>query len=204
MKNRILKCILCLAASITLAHSQLVIPSDGSDGPLILPSSPTNAVIDLSQAASGVWNANNAGNRGRGIYDSDKWAVVFKYSSVRIPAGVTVTFKNHPTRAPVVWLVQGDVEIDGMVSLDGGIQRDAVSGLIPSEPGPGGFRGGASGPQGGGHGMGPGGSDIYDKPTTHSSSYGNPQILPLIGGSGGTSFKMMGGRDLQALVVVRF
>jgi hypothetical protein len=33
-----------------------------------------------------------------GADGSDQWAVVFKYSSVDIPAGVNVTFKNHPRR----------------------------------------------------------------------------------------------------------
>jgi hypothetical protein len=31
------------------------------------------------------------------------------HASVNIPAGVTVTFKNHASHAPVVWLVQGGV-----------------------------------------------------------------------------------------------
>ena len=33
---------------------------------------------------------------GRGIYDPEKWAVVFKYTTVSIPLNVTVNFANHP------------------------------------------------------------------------------------------------------------
>ena len=108
-----------LAACLPPAHAQLVIPSDGSDGAFNPGLSPTNVVIDLSQAVTGNWNANNSANAGKGIYDASKWAIVFKYSSVNIPAGVTVSFKNHPTHAPVVWLVQGDVTVNGNVSLNG-------------------------------------------------------------------------------------
>ena len=106
-----------------MTHANINIPSDGSDGNLIVTA---NTVIDLSEAVSGTWDANNTANAGKGIYDPAKWAVVFKYRSVSVAAGATVTFKNHATRAPVVWLVQGDVTINGTVSLDrqGGFPPD--------------------------------------------------------------------------------
>jgi hypothetical protein len=175
-----------LAACFQPAQAQLVIPSDGSDGAFEPGLSPTNVVIDLSQAVPGMWSANNSANAGRGIYDSNKWAVVFKYSSVNIPAGVTVSFKNHPTHAPVVWLVQGDVTVNGNVNLNGADGAPAgVLALTPTEPGPGGFRGGASGPQGSGAGMGPGGAPSQVLAGGYITQYGNPGVLPLIGGSGG-------------------
>jgi hypothetical protein len=157
--------------------------ADGSDGDLIITA---NTNIDLSRAVTGVWSNNNSLNMGRGIYDSNKWAVVFKYSNVVIAAGATVTFSNHPSRAPVVWLVSGNVTNDGWVKLDGrGADGDLVN--LP-EPGPGGFRGGAR-PQsalGTGSGFGPGGGYIQDHGSYATyKPYGNPQILPLIGGSGG-------------------
>src|ERR1051325_5230274 len=97
----------CIAL-LQQANAARVIPSDGSDEAF----TPTdNVVVDLSQAVTGTWDANNHENAGKGIYDPAKWAVVFKYSSVNIPAGKTVTFKNHPSRAPVVWLVTGDVTV---------------------------------------------------------------------------------------------
>lgn len=163
----------------------LTIPSDGSDGNF----NPTVDIeVDLSQAVTGSWDQDNSANIGMGVYDPEKWAVVFKYSSVNIPAGVTVTFKNHTTRAPVVWLVQGSVNIEGVVSLDGKNSRSGVDGLMLAEPGPGGFRGGAFGPAGFGAGLGIGGVIAQFNSganATHASSYGNPAILPLIGGSGG-------------------
>jgi len=156
----------------------LTIPSDGSDGAF----NPTSdVVVDLSLAATGAWNSDNSANVGRGVYDPSKWAVVFKYSSVTIPSGVTVRFVNHPTYAPVVWLVSGNVDINGTVSIAGQDSApDVIGRLTPPEPGPGGFRGGPAGPGGLGAGYGPGSGDSGNYGTT----YGNPQIIPLIGGSG--------------------
>ena len=185
-----------LAACLWPAHAQLVIPSDGSDGALTPGLSPTNVVIDLSQAVPGVWNADNSANAGKGICDSNKWAVVFKYSSVSIPAGVMVSFINHPTHAPVVWLVQGNVTINGSVNLNGAAGTTGVQALTPAVPGPGGFRGAAYGPQGVGSGLGPGGGSPgsgYGGVGNYSTSYGNPSVLPLIGGSGGGATSYQGG-----------
>ena len=160
------------------AHAQLTIPSDGSDGAF---APVANVEIDLGLATTALWNAPGSGN---GVYDAEKWAVVFKYSSVNIPAGVKVTFKNHPTYAPVVWLVQGNVTIAGELNLDGKVSNPTTVGrLTPPEPGPGGFRGGASGASGKGSGYGPGASNHG----RFAAAYGNPQIIPLIGGSGASS-----------------
>src|SRR5262245_36874221 len=106
-----LSLIAILFTSIHQANAALVIPSNGSDGDL----SPTgDLVIDLSEAATADWNVSSP-KPTKGVYDTNKWAVVFKYSSVDIPAGKTVSFKNHPSHAPVVWLVSGDVRIAGTV-----------------------------------------------------------------------------------------
>lgn len=186
----------------------LNIPSDGSDGNLVITN---DTVIDLSQAVTASWDANNSANAGKGVYDSNKWAVVFKYSSVTVASGATLTFKNHDSRAPVVWLVTGDVQIDGTVSLDG---QNGYSYLFLTEPGPGGFRGGAAGQNslGPGSGFGPGGGTTQGNAGTGSGSYGtlesyevggdrrktygNSSLLPLIGGSGGAGANWNGG--LQA------
>ena len=202
MRNLLLICLLAMWAGGQAAQAAINIPSDGSDGPLIITS---NTVIDLSQAITGNWNDPvNGVNVGKGIYDASKWAVVFKYSSVSIQGGAIVTFINHPSHAPVVWLVSNDVQIDGIVSLNG---QDSVPTPGLAEPGPGGFRGGM------GHfafgaftaaGFGPGGGrgrDYYYRgeggrygtiggfdPASGTSSappYGNPSLIPLIGGSGG-------------------
>lgn len=173
--------------------------ANGSDNALNLSA---NTVIDLGQAVLGNWDDNNAANAGKGIYDSNKWAVVFKYSSVTIGPNAVVTFKNHPSRAPVVWLVSGDVVINGRLDLSGQAQ---VNVPLNAEPGPGGFRGGSgfvSIPASGGSGFGIGGGAVQVNRGDNSSLptgatygtlggngtplYGNPSLLPLIGGSGGS------------------
>lgn len=171
----------------------LTIPSDGSDGELYVAS---NTTIDLSQAVTAAWDSDNSANAGKGIYDAAKWAVVFKYTSVTVEAGATVTFTNHPSRAPVVWLVSGNVTIAGTVRLNG---ANAVASPGLAEPGPGGFRGGTSyftpGVAGSaGFGPGGGGTGTQGYGGSHSSLggggapgpvYGNPSLIPLLGGSGG-------------------
>ncbi len=194
MRNLIVTSLAAVALGSLVASAALNVPSDGSDGVLNITA---NTEIDLSQAVTGTWSDDNSANAGKGIYDPLKWAVVFKYSSVTIAAGATVTFKNHPSRAPVVWLVSGDATINGTVSLDG--QGFVVSPAL-AEPGPGGFRGGqgyfAFGATAGA-GFGPGGGKIpawyalgaggsYGSPGEYGpATYGNPSLIPLVGGSGG-------------------
>jgi hypothetical protein len=165
----------CVVAFTSSVFAQLAIPSDGSDGALVISS---NTVIDLSQAVTGNWTNNNSTNAGKGIYDPGKWAVVFKYSSVNISGSGSVTFINHPTHAPVVWLVSGNVTNNGDISLDG--QTISVDFTDTAEPGPGGFRGGTRGMLG----FGPGGGFGTGYYANGTYSYGNQQIVPLIGGSG--------------------
>ena len=166
-----------------LLRAQLVIPeADGSDGTF----SPTeNVTVDLSLANTAGWDTPST-TPGNGVYDSDKWAVVFKYSSVDIPANVTVTFSNHPSRAPVVWLVNGTVNVAGTIDVSGKTSG-ANNELKTSEPGPGGFRGGLFrfNPSFQGPGFGPGGQNRSGLVGRYLTEYGNSQILPLIGGSGG-------------------
>lgn len=202
MKPRFATCLAVLGLAATLAAwgADLTIPSDGSDEDF----APTaDTVVDLSKAADGRWDASNTANRGNGIYDKDKWAVVFKYRSVNIPAGVRVTFKNHRTVAPVVWLVQGEVVINGVINLSGGDGLGGDSGLDYATPGPGGFRGGVAGAPGTGPGNGPGGGYAYgDYADVAGAVYGNTQIMPLIGGSGvGGAGNMAGGAGGGAILI---
>ncbi|MDP0492495.1 MAG: hypothetical protein Q7Q71_15725 [Verrucomicrobiota bacterium JB023] len=162
--------------------------ADGSSGVLNITEDTT---IDLSLAATGQWDAANSAS---GIYDAEKWAVVFNYSTVTIAEGATLTFTNHPSKAPVVWLVNGDVTIDGTVALDG---QDHQLAPLVAEGGPGGFRGAAgsfSGTPRASAGFGPGGgfrqgdagtSGSYGTAVSNSPTYGNPSLIPLLGGSGG-------------------
>ena len=182
------KSTVCAALFVLVAagssYAQLNIPSDGSDGALNIT---TNTVIDLTQAVTGNWT--NAGT-GTGVYDPAQWAVVFKYSSVNIASGATVTFNNHYANPPVIWLVESNVTVNGTLSLSGSAGTEIIpSAFVPSSPGPGGFRGGPwQNNVGGGDGLGPDGGGINGgSPNVsggYSGSYGNAQILPLIGGSG--------------------
>lgn len=170
--------------------------ADGSDG-VFAPSE--SVVIDLSLAPTASWDSPSSGY---GVYDPDKWAVVFKYTSVDIPAGVTVSFLNHDSRAPVVWLVGGDVTIDGALTLNG---NDYVATAAAyAEPGPGGYAGGlgyqnTTSPSSGGQGMAGGsqgavgGSHATAGQNNTYPLYGNPRVLPLVGGSGG-------GGDVNAVI----
>jgi len=180
----------CFCAAVTQAV--IVVPgADGSDGALVVTNSIT---IDLGLAITGVWDDDNSANAGNGIYDSNQWAVVFKYSNVIISSNCTVTFQNHPSRATVVWLVSGNVTIDGTLNLDGQSYQSAPN---LAEPGPGGFRGGMArytgsvdpssgfGPGGGTYSQHGYGASHATAVTSSPEPYGNASLIPLIGGSGG-------------------
>jgi len=185
--------------------------ADGTDGALSVSS---NTVIDLSQAVEGLWSDDNTAAAGDGIYDSNKWAVVFKYSSVTIDSGATLSFANHHGCPPVVWLVDGDVTINGVLNLNGENWTTAPS---VAEPGPGGFRGGMGDyavSVGASAGFGPGGGYTgvinYGRGASHAHSvtsspdpYGNPALVPLLGGSGGggTSAARGGGAGGGAILI---
>lgn len=189
---------------VTLSgFAQLNNGSDGSDGDF----NPTsNILIDLSLAPTGVWTAPGNGN---GIYDPEKWAIVFKFRSLNIPANVTVSFRNHPSRAPVIWLVQEDAIIAGQINIHG----EDASNQGFSEPGPGGFRGGRP-PFGAGitspsAGLGPGGGHFNEHfgaygvlTPPNNRTYGNEGVFPLIGGSGGAgSVQSAGGGGGGAILI---
>jgi hypothetical protein len=207
-----------LLFSSFLASGDIAIPSDGSDEDF----TPTESIeIDLGEAADAAWNIPSP-VPGKGVYDAEQWAVVFKYASVNIPAGVKVTFKNHPSKAPVVWLVDGPVVIVGEVNLDG--ELGGFSSMDRTEPargGPGGFRGGL-GKLGEtlheGDGLGPGRLEDNDRSTSGAYSrgvgdqnmqgrgyiYGNSSIVPLLGGSGGSGSEFgtaSGGGGAGAILV---
>lgn len=192
----------CLVAAVSASGALNIPEADGSDGAF---NPVANEEVDLSAAPAAAWDGENE-NPGKGVYDPSKWAVVFRYSEVNIPAGVTITFKNRDGRPPVVWLVSGNVSIAGTVNLNG---RNGDSDLArEAEPGPGGFRGGRGTPvggPGGGAGYGPGGASYFwgfnvgaggsygslgdfHLPSSPQPGpiYGHPSIVPLIGGSGGS------------------
>jgi len=66
---------------------------------------------------------------------------VFNFTTVNIPAGVTVTFLKNAQNTPVTVLATGDVTVAGTISMNGGNGNY----LIPGPGGPGGFDGGQGG-----------------------------------------------------------
>lgn len=156
--------------------------SDGDFHPM------ANTTVDLTAARTGPWETTAPLTPGTGVYDAEQWVVVFRYSSVTIDPNVTVTFKNHLPNAPVIWLVTGDITINGTIRLNGAIGAGAGSGpALTSEPGPGGFAGGRGSrcTVAGSAGKGPGGGSYPPTGGRYATAYGNAGVFPLIGGSGG-------------------
>lgn len=204
-----------LAADITVPGA------DGSDGKLSVDN--TTLEIDLSKAKDGNWDAAggdiDGDGLGDGVYDAQKWAVIFKYESVELKRNAVVRFKPHPSNAPIVWLVTGDVTIrdNGWIDLYG--QNWTGRGIAAG--GPGGFRGAtawlANDVGEGGGGFGPGGghydtqrsarSGVYATKDNYGDGtlYGNDRILPLIGGSGGAAtrgnYSWSGGGGAGAILI---
>jgi hypothetical protein len=139
---------------------------------------------------------------------------VFNFTTVNIPAGVTVQFTRNATNTPVTMLATADVTIAGTIDVSGANGGAYVTGTATQNNGgpggPGGFDGGAGangvvstaggsglGPGGGGGGPGPslsyggGGGFLTAGGGTGvgagagGPAYGTPNLLPLIGGSGG-------------------
>jgi len=233
MKSKIW-CWVGMLAFVPAVWGQLEVGSDGSDG-VFNPGA--TIVVDLSQAAvlcncDGI-DQNGDSNfiddpcrwdcpspvAGKGVYDADKWAVVYKYQSVNIASGRTVTFTNHPSNAPVVWLVQDNVTIGGSVNLWG--ERAGSASASPTVPGPGGFPGGRatlSSASLGSGGRGPGAAPYLQAPsasaagsyatqggncvgTLRGALYGNEYIVPLIGGSGASACNGRGGAGAGAILI---
>ena len=122
------------------------------------------------------------------------------YTTVNIPAGVTVTFIKNAANTPVYMLAQGNVTINGTISVNG-----TGGSAVPGQGGPGGFNGGygSTVTDPGGRGLGPGGGYPSSPSCNYGGggggfgtagtsscgagggTYGTAQLFPLIGGSGG-------------------
>ncbi len=173
MKNLFGFCAALLLALPTSSNAQVNSGSNGSDGAL----NPTaNLVIDMADHPDGI----------------------YQYTSVNIPAGVTVSFIPNAGNKPVVWLIQGDCVINGVIE----VSAQSGSGGVGGTGGPGGYRGGNAGSSSSEAGYGPGGGSGYNTTswpgmsgagsygsqgggTTPGNTYGNKFLLPLFGGSGG-------------------
>ena len=174
--------------------------SDGSDGALTF------------GAGAGViiWDPATAGPGGTPLdADGDN---IFHFTTITIPVGTTVKLiaSNFGGEGrPVTWLASGDVVIEGVIDLDGAQGHLDTGPNLPSEPGAGGWSGGAvvsgvrqpgSGPGGGvfqPQNAGGGGTHrtqgYRDAFAPARAPYGNRYILPLLGGSGGGAGTLIGG-----------
>ncbi len=123
---------------------------------------------------------------------------VLNYTTINIPSGVTVTFTPNTTNTPVYMLASGNVTIAGTISVAGA--APVTSSYLPGIGGPGGFNGGYANSvvlgTTAGNGMGPGGgtnTNVHANYATTGSTtlpapYGNVNIVPFIGGSGGAGY----------------
>jgi len=137
---------------------------------------------------------------------------ILNYTTVNIPSGVTVTFRKNAANMPAYILATGNVTIAGTISVNGtngiGVTPGAGAfgafdggyggsqyrgtggkGIGPGGGNPGSFYGTINiGFAGGGGGFGSAGGTNTANTTycgTGGPSYGNVQIIPMIGGSGG-------------------
>jgi hypothetical protein len=162
--------------------------STGADGPFNPTCTPAPCTVTVQLPPSGIFN----------------------YTTVNIPASVTVKFARNQANTPVTILTTGDVTIGGLIDVSGGI----ANGFTPGKGGPGGFDGGIGGTPAhikGTAGLGPGGGPGGDPALgagvscagcgggagfatagngpggagTGGVPYGVPTVFPLIGGSGG-------------------
>lgn len=120
---------------------------------------------------------------------------IFNFTSVNIPAGVTVRFERNALNTPVRMLVAEDALIDGIIDVRGGASADigsAGDGIVaddglPGLGGAGGFDGGRGGEAGGsgfegGQGVGPGGGFPSE---FQNDSHNETGIVGCAGGGGG-------------------
>jgi len=153
--------------------------SSGSDG--------TDGAYNPSGAAGTVIIFDPTQFRG-----SQVGANIFNFTTITIPAGVTVKLSGNTLNGPVFWLAQGDVDIEGTVDLSGGNGYAFTSQSffrIPSVPGSGGYAGGVGGVGSQlaltGSGTGGGVAGTANNPSGGGVYGGNQFVIPLVGGSGG-------------------
>jgi len=138
---------------------------------------------------------------------------IFNFTTVNIPAGVTVTGTGP---FAIRLRCQGSVVIDGTVDISGEDGQPGSAGGAGGGSGPGGHAGGdgeptvvagaqpGAGPGAGGgnsfgdgghaaHGTVPPGNCLPAVNTTNGSVYGSPNLVPLSGGSGGGGSEFFNG-----------
>jgi hypothetical protein len=169
------RCLLVVLFVPWLVQAQTVNSgSNGSDGAF---NPTTNTVINMADHPDGIYH----------------------YTSVNIPTGVNVSFIPNARNTPVVWLVQSNVVIGGVVDVSGKNGAGAIGGSGGPGAGAGGSAGSAptagQGPGGGGAGGGEGGGGSFGTAGGMKGGcsscgmaghvYGNQFLVPMLAGSGG-------------------
>jgi hypothetical protein len=161
--------------------------------------------LESYSADTWLWDGTTwsfAGGKAQTFDMTDRPDGIWNFTTITVPAGVTVRFNKNAANTPVRWLATGDVTIDGTLILNGERgDRDLPVGTV-ARGGPGGFDGGrravrvdVSGSSIGSPGQGPGGglpgtavdpTNLRDgQPGQYRDAYGNVFLQPLLGGSGG-------------------
>lgn len=129
---------------------------------------------------------------------------IFHFNTITVNANRTLTFNRNPLNTPVYLLAKSNVIISGRIDVSA---KPAFGNYLGGLGGPGGYDGGLGGFVSGtnfglgGAGLGPGGgrrgasgfagSAGFRTVTTlggnyrHGTNYGNPLLIPMVGGSGG-------------------
>lgn len=123
---------------------------------------------------------------------------VYHYTTVNIPAGVTIRYSGNANNDPLVILASGDVTINGAIVVSGfdGANVSSEAPALGGVGGPGGFDGGTSAFQNSASffapsaGQGPGGgaagvSGVAGQPGSYGAPTSFVGLTPLFGGSGG-------------------
>ncbi len=156
--------------------------STGADGALDFSSSPPGAIIEFDPEAFNPQLDPEGDN-------------IYHFTTITIPANVTVRLTAKHLNGPVFWLATGAVQISGTIDLNGAIGHSVTptpAGRIPSLPGAGGFGGGVGGnncgttpPQPGNGPQGGGAGNLIGGQAGVGGFSGNQFLVPLVGGSGG-------------------
>jgi len=175
--------------------------SDQSDGAFDLTGTPPGTVVNFVPTN----------------FPGDQHALdIFNFTSITIPAGVTVKLSGQTINAPVYWLASGDVDIEGTIDLSGQDGLPPAANLDArrrTQASPGGYNGGVGGKTDGsssaslpvaqaGDGPGGGGAGAYfyvngcgnpsATPAFGGTFSGNLFLVPLVGGSGGGGGLLVG------------
>jgi hypothetical protein len=183
-----------LMIAIPVSAQTFTSGSTGADGPLDYSNLPAGSVVVFDPKKFNP-PLNPAGDN------------IFNFTTINIPAGITVRLSGRVLTGPVFWLASGDVTINGTLDLNGE-NGPAVASILANRvramPGAGGFSGGVGGkfsnaadpsqpfaqPGDGPAGGAAGGTAprSFCGNQRAGASGGNPSnlfLVPLMGGSGG-------------------